>query len=244
MSYKRAKNISETKQKLKGSFLVSNPFEWTTKQENILSILNDKNTKCFFIEGPAGVGKTQLAIYSALQHLQSRCKDKLIYIRSIVESSNQSMGYLPGDLNDKQSPFMQVLEDKLEDMLAAHEIDELKKSNRIETKSPNFLRGKDFKNTYIIVDEAQNFTFEELVLIISRIGDFSKIVFLFDPNQSDLKRKDKKNDIVKFSSIFNTEKSKLFGIHFAKFLKSDILRSDFCKFVMDEIENYLGGSQE
>jgi len=239
MSNKRAKNISEIKQKLKGSFLLSNPFEWTTKQDKVLSVLNDKNTKCVFINGPAGVGKTQLAIYSALQHLQTSCKEKLIYIRSLVESSNNSMGFLPGDMDEKQSPFMQVLEDKLEDMMTPQDIDVLKKSKKIETRSPNFLRGKDFKNTYIIVDEAQNFTFEELILIISRIGDYSKIVFLFDPAQSDIKKNDRKKDIVKFSNIFNTEKSKLFGIQYFEFLKSDILRSDFCKFVMDEIDGYF-----
>lgn len=243
MSYKRAKNVSENN-KSKKSFLLGNPFEWTTKQERVLTTLNDTNTKCMFINGPAGVGKSQLAIYSALQHLQANQKDKLVYIRSIIESSHQSTGFLPGTLEEKLSPFMEVLNDKLEDMVNKETADSLKKEGRIESKCISHLRGKDFKNTFIIVDEAQNITFEELVTIISRIGEYSKIVFLFDPKQSDIKKDNRKNDIVRFSNIFNNDKATLFGIFYQEFLKSDILRSDFCRFVMEEIDSYITNVQD
>jgi predicted ribonuclease YlaK len=244
MSFKRAKNISEVKQKLKGSFLLSNPFEWTTKQQGVLDILNDKNTKCMFLNGPAGVGKTQLAIYSGLQHLQVNLYSKIIYIRSIVESSHQSTGYLPGTLEDKLSPFMEILEDKLSDIINETDILNLKKEGRIESRCISHLRGKDFKKTFIIVDEAQNITFEELKTIISRVGENCKIIFLFDPKQSDLKKDFRKNDIVKFSNIFKNNKSINFGIFYKEFVKSDIMRSDFCKFVMEEIDSYIERHQE
>lgn len=238
MSYKRSANVGAAKKRVKNDILINQIFEFTEKQKEIIEIIHHKNTKCLFLNGPAGTGKTHLSLFSALQQIQNGWSHKLIYVRSIIESASTPIGMLPGDILDKTGPYMEILTDKLEEMLSPVEIKSLREDKKIITYPVSFLRGKDFKDSFIVVDEAQGLTFEELKTIISRVGEDSKIVFLFDPDQSDIRNTSKRHDIVKFSQIFNTEKAKDFGIHYREFTEDDILRSEFCKFVMTELKNY------
>ena len=237
MSYKqRAKSVGMAKKKIKGHFLINLPFEFTDKQKEVIETIADKDTTCVFVKGSAGTGKSHLAVYSGLQELLAGNCQRLIYIRSAVESAHSKLGYLKGQIEDKFGPYAQILNDKLSEMLTEQEIASLNMENKIEAMPVSFLRGKDFKNTFIIVDECQSIYDSELKTIISRVGKDSKIVFLFDPKQSDITDAKHKQDVVRFSNIFKTEEAQSFGIHYREFTNEDIMRSPFCKFVMEQLE--------
>lgn len=233
----RSKSVGSAKNKLKGNFLINVPFEFTEKQKDVIETILDKKTVCTFVSGSAGTGKSHLAIYCGLEMILHGEVDKLIYIRSAVESAHSKLGYLKGQIEDKFGPYAQILKDKLSEMLSEQELSGLEQNKRIDAMPVSFLRGKDFKRTFIIVDESQSIYDSELKTIISRVGQESKIVFLFDPKQSDITDAKHKEDIVKFAKIFRTPHAEEFGIHYKEFTKDDIMRSPFCKFVMQELEN-------
>jgi predicted ribonuclease YlaK len=233
-----SKTMSAKTKKLKAGLLLYEPFTWTEKQKSTIDSILDKNTKAVFINGCAGVGKTELSVFSALKSLINGDCKKILYLRSIVESSSHKLGYLKGSIEEKTDPYFEVLEEKLENFLNPSEIENLKKDKKINAIPNNFLRGRDFKDSFIICDEAQNFTFQELTTIISRISENTKIVFLYDPNQSDISFKNK-NDILNFNEIFNDSCSRDAGIFSFYYSSDEIKRSEFCKFVMGKIERYL-----
>ena len=236
--YNRAANINGVKKKMKGEFLINQPFEFTVKQTEVIDTIMDEDTKCIFINGSAGTGKTHLAVFAALQHIQLKYVDRLIYVRGMVESANSKLGFLPGDQKAKTDVYFEVMRSKLEEMLSHNEIGALEAAEKIQAMPISFLRGRDFKNSIVIVDEAQCLYFEELETIISRIGEDSKIIFLFDPDQSDIVNSKHRRDIVKFAKIFNNEEADDFGIAYREFTEDDIMRSEFCKFVMKAIKKY------
>lgn len=238
MAYTRAENIKSAKKKLKNcNFLIREPlFEWSAKQKEILDLMHDQSTKALLIRGDAGTGKTFLSVYMALNQIQHGQVERLIYVRNIIESSHSPIGMLPGTKEDKISPYMEILTDKLDELLNPDEIAQLIKEKKIESIPCSFLRGKDFKKSIIIVDESQDLNIDELKTIITRVGSDSKIIFLFDPFQSDIRNKAQRNDMAKFAKVFDTPQSKEFGIHFREFDENDIVRSEFCKFVVTELK--------
>lgn len=242
MGYNRGENIRAAKKKLKDNFLIAEPFEWTEKQTDILTCMLHKHTKCVFIDGCAGTGKTVLAVYSALIHLQRQLISKIYYVRSVVESAHSKMGYLPGNADEKLAPFGEVLIDAMNKFLTPEEIIGMVKSKKIETIPLSFLRGRDLQNCIVIADESQNIFFDEMVTIATRIGsnelgETSKLFVLGDTAQSDLPSQYKK-DYLNFLNLFNDDQSKEFGIHNYVFDEDDVKRSEFVKFVVKKIKEY------
>ena len=211
--------------------------DWTEKQKAFIELANNKETKIIFLSGPAGTSKSILAVYCALQLLNEKRISDIIYIRTIVESATQSMGTLPGDENDKLKFFVAVLNDKLEELLPAGDIKRLHLDERVKGMPVNYLRGASYNAKAVIVDEAQNGTFNELLTCLTRIGKFTKYFILGDPMQSDLKNKDQSGFKPMFN-IFNTEEAKQQGIHCVEFTKDDIMRSEILKFIIDQVEIY------
>ena len=154
---------------------------------------------------------------------------ELIYIRTAVESSDSKLGFLPGEMDDKMSPYIQPLVDKLEELLQKHDIDKLKKEERIHGAPINFLRGLNWNAKCIVADEAQNMTYKELFTLITRIGEFNKVFILGDPDQSDINGK---SGFVKMMSKFDDDESKQNGIHTFKLTDLDIVRSALVQFIM------------
>lgn len=211
--------------------------DWTEKQKAFIELATDKNTKIVFLSGPAGTSKSILAVYCALLMLNDKKISDIIYIRTIVESATQSMGTLPGDENDKLKFFVAVLNDKLEELLNAGDIKKLHMDERVKGMPVNYLRGASYNAKAVIVDEAQNGTFNELLTCLTRIGKFTKYFILGDPMQSDLKHKDQSGFKPMFD-IFNTEESRSQGIHCVEFGKEDIMRSEILRFIIDQVEKY------
>lgn len=211
--------------------------DWTEKQKAFIDLALNKDTKIIFLSGPAGTSKSILAVYCALVMLNEKRISDIIYVRTIIESAAVSMGTLPGDEHSKLKYFVSVLNDKLEELLPAGDIKKLNMDERVKGMPVNYLRGASYNAKAIIVDEAQNGTFNELLTCLTRIGKFTKYFILGDPMQTDLKHKDQ-SGFKPMYDIFNTDKAKEEGIFCVEFGKEDIMRSEILKFIIEQVENY------
>ena len=144
----------------------------------------DKHTVTFGI-GPAGTGKTYLAVAKAVQSLQSKQVNRIILTRPAVESGER-LGFLPGTLTEKIDPYMRPLYDALHDMLDPDLIPKLMASGTIEIAPLAYMRGRTLNDSFIILDEAQNTTPEQMKMFLTRLGFGSKIVVTGDVTQVDL----------------------------------------------------------
>lgn len=221
------------KDKIKDSLTIIERDDLTENQQRFINLATDKNTNILLVNGPAGTSKTFLSVYCALHLLNKKKVSDLMYFRTIVESG-KSLGSLPGELQDKFAPFMGPLLDKLEELLPRAEIDRLIKEGRVEAKPVNYLRGASFNAKFLLADEAQNFTFEELTTLITRYGRFSKMIICGDVKQSDI---GKRSGFAHFYKIFDTEIHKQNGIHTFEFTREDIVRSELLKLICETIEN-------
>ena len=205
----------------------------TEKQKQLIEVLRDKNTKLVFVSGPAGTSKTYTAILAGLHLINDKRVSELIYIRTAVESSDSKLGFLPGEMDDKMSPYIQPLVDKLEELLQKHDIDKLKKEERIHGAPINFLRGLNWNAKCIVADEAQNMTKKELITLITRVGEFSKLYVCGDPDQSDINGK---SGLTPIMNLFDDEESKQNGIHIFRFDDDDVVRSGLVKFILKKLK--------
>ena len=206
----------------------------TEKQKDFLRLALSPTTKLMFISGPAGSTKTYMAIYSALRWLASNNQFDLLYVRTIIESAEKNMGSLPGNADEKLDPYLRPLYDKLDEMLRAQDQNELRRSNRVLATPVNYLRGANWTNKIVVADEAQNFTIKELITLITRLGEGSRLFICGDFLQSDINGKTGFKEI---ATLFNDEASKEQGIEYFEFDTNDILRSDILKFIIHKLEN-------
>lgn len=210
--------------------------DWTVKQKEIIDNILSKESKIIFISGPAGSGKSSLTTYSGLNLINQKKLSDYIFLRSPLECSDSAgLGFTPGTIDEKFAPYMQVLLEKLDEFLINSDIQKLKNDSRIQAIPTNYLRGSTFNAKFIHVEEAQSLTFKELMLILTRYGQFSKLIIVGDPVQSDLPEK-KQGGLSRLINIFNNQESRDKGI-FCHFLsKSDIKRSDITSFILEKVE--------
>ena len=219
---------------LKAKFVVRGK-KITDKQRRFLDLCTDLDTKVVFVSGPAGSTKTYMAVMSALRILKKDEELDLLYVRTAIESADKGLGALPGTLEDKFNPYMAPLEDKLIELLPPTNSlkDDLVESGRVQAMPINFLRGASWNNKVVIADESQNFSFKELVTLITRIGDNSKLFICGDPMQSDINGK---SGFKPMFDLFNDEESRENGIHTFVFTERDILRSKILKFIVKKLK--------
>jgi predicted ribonuclease YlaK len=204
----------------------------TEKQKAILEVAAHKNTKCIFIDGYYGTAKSYGAVLASLKLLNDKKVDEIIFIRNPVESSTTGkIGFIPGTSEEKMAPYNAILFDKLGEMLAESEITRLQKDNRINCYPVGFVRGRSWNCKAIIVDEASSMTWDDLFLILSRCGEFTRIFFIGDSvNQNDI---GSKSGFRKMFNMFNDQESADFGIHCFELKEyADIVRSGLLRFVM------------
>ena len=206
------------------------PLAWTEKQKQFIELAENKETKIIFISGPAGSTKTLLATFVALEMLNAKKVSDILYIRSAVESSDSKLGYLPGEIDEKFHVYGVPFLEKLDELLPKSEVQNLISDNRVSIMPVNFTRGLNWNAKCILIDEAQNFTFKELVTVLTRIGKFSKCFVLADPMQSDINGKS--GAFEKMSQLFNDTEAQRQGIHYWEFTEEDIMRSDLVKFLV------------
>lgn len=203
---------------------------WTEKQKAIIELITHKNTKIVFLNGPAGSSKSLLAVYCALKLLSTKRVTEIIYIRSIIESATKSLGSLPGESSDKFRPFALPLADKLEELLKDHDVKRLFAEERVKPTPVNYLRGASFNVNFVIADEMQNAVYSEIQTIMTRMGQFSKLVICGDPAQSDLQHG--KSGFIDVYNAFNNSEAGEKGIFCVELTEEDIMRSEICKYIV------------
>ncbi len=135
--------------------------------------------------GPAGTGKTYLAISKAVEALEAGRVERIILSRPAMEAG-ESLGYLPGDMNDKMAPYLRPLYDAMGDRMGGKKVRQLIDDGTIEIAPVGFMRGRTLNNAFVVIDEAQNCTYGQLKMLLSRLGWHSTMVVTGDPGQSDL----------------------------------------------------------
>lgn len=199
----------------------------TLGQKKYISAI-EENIITFGI-GPAGTGKTFLAIAMAAKALKNNSVSKIILTRPAVEAG-ENLGFLPGDLQEKIDPYLRPLYDSLYSILGYDNFLKLKEKGIIEVAPLAYMRGRTLDDAFIILDEAQNATNEQMKMFLTRIGFESKAVITGDITQIDLGRR-KNSGLVSVSKILNSIK----GINFNYFDSSDVVRHSI---VMKIIEAY------
>ena len=135
--------------------------------------------------GPAGTGKTYLAIAKAVEYLRAGKIGRIVLCRPAVDAG-ENIGFLPGDMEEKLAPYLRPLYDALQDRMSAKQVKAMIAEGQIEIASVGFMRGRTLNNAFVVVDEAQNCTYVQLKMILTRLGWNSKMVVTGDPAQSDL----------------------------------------------------------
>ena len=135
--------------------------------------------------GPAGTGKTYIAIAKAVDALRAGKIGRIVLCRPAVDAG-ENIGFLPGDMEEKLAPYLRPLYDALQDRMSAKQVKAMIAEGQIEIASVGFMRGRTLNNAFIVVDEAQNCTYVQLKMILTRLGWNSKMIVTGDPAQSDL----------------------------------------------------------
>lgn len=206
---------------------------FTDKQTELLKIIFDRNTKIVFVSGPAGTSKTFMAIYGAIQLFNMNNDYSIGYVRTIIESADRGMGALPGNVDEKFCPFMMPLTDKLYELSPASDAKKMIDKEIVKAMPINYLRGASFKDQIIIADESQNFTTKELITLITRIGENTKLIICGDSMQADINGKSGFNPI---KDLFSDEASEKQGIYNFEFDYKDIKRSEILKYIVKKLE--------
>jgi len=177
-----------------------------------------KDNDMLFALGPAGSGKTYTAVALAVRALKAKQVKRIILTRPAVEAG-ENLGFLPGDLKDKLDPYLQPLYDALRDMLLQQKLDQYLEDRTIEIAPLAFMRGRTLDNAFIILDEAQNATYAQLKMFLTRMGRNAKFIITADPTQIDLPRNQP-------SGLKEAEKflKKVEGIGFVYLKAYDIIR--------------------
>lgn len=155
----------------------------TKNQEKMVEEIEKKDM--LFALGPAGSGKTYTAVALAVKFLKEKRVKRIILTRPAVEAG-ENLGFLPGDLKDKLDPYLQPLYDALRDMISQSKLDYFLENHVIEIAPLAFMRGRTLENSFVILDEAQNATKNQLKMFLTRMGNYSKFIITGDPTQIDL----------------------------------------------------------
>ena len=197
-------------------------------QEKYIVALLDDETDVVVVSGPAGTGKTYLAMLAAIKALRSGECQKIILTRPAVSVDDEKHGFLPGDLNAKMEPWTRPLLDVLQEYYTAKEIQEMLAEQIIEIAPLAFCRGRNFKHSWIVLDESQNATPSQLKMIMTRLGEGSKLVITGDIEQTD--RKTAQNGLMDLTERLT--QYKVPGLSVCKFDVKDVQRHRIIEHVL------------
>jgi phosphate starvation-inducible PhoH-like protein len=197
-------------------------------QEEYMSILKNKSKKIVVATGPAGTGKTLFATEYGIKNFLYGKYEKLIFTRPSV-SVDEDLGYLPGTLEDKMAPWVRPIYDILYNFMSAKEVTYLLEEKYIEIAPLGYMRGRTFKNCWIVADEMQNSSISQMKMLMTRLGENSRLIITGDLEQYD--RVDELNGLDDFLQKFKGKRSS--SITSVEFQKDDILREDVVKEVLD-----------
>ncbi len=187
------------------------------------------NDICFAI-GPAGTGKTYLAVAFAVAALKKGIVKKIVLARPAVEAG-ESLGFLPGDLREKVDPYLRPLYDALQDMLNYEQLTDFINRNIVEIVPLAYMRGRTLNNAYVILDEAQNATSLQMKMFLTRLGPNSKAIITGDVTQIDLPRKTRSGLVEAVKILKGID-----GVAFVTFTKEDVVRHKLVKDIINAYE--------
>lgn len=205
----------------------------TARGENQIRYIRQmQNHDINFGIGPAGTGKTFLAVACAVNALETERVSKIILVRPIVEAG-EKLGFLPGDLAQKVDPYLRPLYDALHEMLGFELVAQLIENQIIELVPLAYMRGRSLNDSFIILDEGQNTTTEQMKMFLTRIGFNSKAVITGDSSQIDLSNR-RDSGLLHALEVLKDVK----GISFSKFESSDVVRHPLVQSIVDAYELY------
>jgi phosphate starvation-inducible PhoH-like protein len=196
-------------------------------QETYLLKLNDPNKMIVFAIGPAGTGKTMLAVQWAIDQLKYGSADKIIITRPAV-SVDEEHGFLPGDLNEKMAPWTKPIFDVIAENFNAKEIENFIKEGVIETSPLAYMRGRTFKNAVVVADEMQNATPSQMKMLLTRLGQGSQMVVTGDLQQAD---RPSNNGLLEFLGLYNNFQGHRY-VDLVKFDVQDVERHEAVKEIL------------
>jgi len=205
------------------------------KQDDLLELLQDDNKHIVFATGPAGTGKTIVSTLYAIQQFKKGNIDKIVITRPAV-SVDEQHGFLPGSLVEKMAPWTRPIMDVFEEFYHPKEIEYLVENNKVEIAPLAYMRGRTFKNSIILADEMQNATREQMKMLLTRIGDNSKLIVNGDLAQHD--RGYDSNGLKDFLGLLERRNSKMMGS--VEFTNNEVERhpvvSDVLKIYQPSVE--------
>ena len=208
----------------------------SVNQQNYVEYLNDKNIDLIIAVGPAGTGKTLFACLKAISQLKSGEIRKLVVTRPVV-TVEEEIGFLPGNINKKMDPWTRPIFDLFLEFFSKTEVDNFIFNNIIEISPLAFMRGRTFKNSFIIADEMQNSSPNQMKMLTTRIGINSKMVITGDLNQSDIPSKNGLKDLIERIDNYNNYNIKnpdeMSSIKIVNLEKEDIERSEIVKNIIN-----------
>ena len=196
-------------------------------QKLCLSKLHDEQNSIVIAIGPAGTGKTLLAVQNGIKLFQDGLVDKIIVTRPAV-SVDEDLGFLPGDLNEKMAPWTRPIFDVFAEYYKQTDIKKMLEEGVIEISPLAYMRGRTFKNAYIIADECQNTTINQMKMLLTRLGEGSKMVVTGDLAQADRLRD---NGLIDFCNLLARKQTK--HIDIVQFDANDIERHEAVKEVLE-----------
>ncbi|SHI50031.1 phosphate starvation-inducible protein PhoH [Anaerovibrio lipolyticus DSM 3074] len=197
-----------------------------------------KRNSITFGVGPAGTGKTYLAVVLACAALRNREVEKLILTRPAVEAG-EKLGFLPGDLQEKVDPYLRPLYDALQDILGQDTYQKLMTKGVIEIAPLAYMRGRTLENAYVILDEAQNTTAKQMKMFLTRLGFGSKMVVTGDPGQIDLPR-GVTSGLIEATKVLEKVK----GIEIVRMEAMDVIRHDVVSRIVEAYDRYEASRKE
>ncbi len=199
-------------------------------QNTYLEILQKK--QIIFSIGPAGTGKTFLAVAAAVAQLLENKFDRIILSRPAVEAG-EKLGFLPGDLKEKVDPYLRQLYDSLYDLIPSDIATRKIQSSEIEIAPLAFMRGRTLNNSFVILDEAQNATHNQIKMFLTRCGKNSRMVVTGDPSQTDLGRRSDSGLLRSIKILSNIE-----GVSIINFGQKDIVRDEMVTKIINAYDSY------
>ncbi len=196
-----------------------------------------KKNDIVFAIGPAGTGKTYLAVAMAIASLKSREVTRIVLARPAVEAG-ESLGFLPGDLREKVDPYLRPLNDALEDMLPPEKLRGYLEKHTIEIVPLAYMRGRTLNTSFVILDEAQNASSMQMKMFLTRLGAASKAIVTGDITQIDLPEKTI-SGLVQIQDILKG----IDGVSFVYFDRNDVVRHKLVKDIIDAYEKYHNGEK-
>lgn len=211
----------------------------TPTQADYLRAIDE--SELVFGEGPAGTGKTYLAVAKAVEYLVRGDVERIILSRPAVEAGEQ-LGFLPGDMREKVDPYLRPLYDALHDMMPGEQVQKRLESGEIEVAPLAFMRGRTLANAFVILDEAQNTTAVQMKMFLTRLGENSRMVITGDLSQVDLPRGTRSGLRDAREALGSVE-----GIRFLRFKDSDVVRHHLVSKIVHayrHLENRRGAGAE